>query len=75
MLRASIALRPGVTDERAPRAGSASELSCVAPLSSSCMLAEGVLVGDTSMAGMSGVLVSLQVSPFGITPLTGVAGP
>ena len=40
------------------------------------MLAGGVSLGDTSMAGMSGVLVSLQEScPSWMTPLTGVAGP
>ena len=62
-----MALRPGVTAERAPMAGGMRELS----LSSSAMLVGGVSLGDTSMAGMSGVLVSLQVSPLWMTPLAG----
>lgn len=69
-----MALRPGVTAERAPKAGGVREKSRAA-LSSSGMLAGGVSLGDTSMAGMSGVLMSLQASPLCIIPLTGVAGP
>ena len=69
-----MALRPGVTAERALRAGGVSEWSGV-PESSSAMLAGGVSLEDTSMAGMSGVLVSLQASPLGTTPFTGVPGP
>ena len=70
-----MAFRPGVSAERAPMAGGVRELSLVVPLSSSWILAGGVSIGDTSMVGMSGVLVSLQSSPFGMTPFTGVTLP
>lgn len=73
--RASIALRPGVTDDRASTAGGVSEFSRAVALSSPSTLAGGVSLGDTSIAGMSGVLELLQISPFGIIPFTGVTVP
>ena len=67
-----MALRPGVTADRAPLAGGVREASRGVLLSS---LPGGVTLGDTSTIGRSGMLPLLQISPFGMPPLMTVTVP